>query len=374
MNQFKKTILEFIPPILRKILIKIRTRNSYPKFDISYWNKNKKFFNNELIDIVDSYLDSADFKSTTKYWRYLLRRNLEQLNDFGIENYGNYLARNYFTWTDFTDSNVKNLIRGTENSEDVKINVLKIHNGFSLAESIKHNLLILLLLNDVLKKGNLKSVMSKIDSKGYLFGNHPFLESKYGELTLDKLSSVLEVESLEPIISENSKILEIGAGSGRTANAILSLYPNCKYVIADIPPASFVAMSRLRHAFPEKRISFATNMADARDLILRPNSWDILFILPSMLEEIPNKFFDLTLAIDCLHEMNLKMRLYFARISEQKSFFYYIKIWNSTIIPFDNIELSSKNLQDFGCKGSWNVVLSKECDFPSNFSEFLFRV
>lgn len=167
--------------------------------------------------------------------------------------------------------------------------------------------------------------------------------------------------------------MEIGAGSGRWANTILELNPQTKYVIADIPPASYVAMSRLRYAYPDKKIYYVTDQANLEQYLSKPNSWDILFLLPTLLNNFPSKYFDITVAIDCLHEMNANMRHFFAKIATSKSKLYYFKIWNSTTIPLDNLHLTSSCLSDFGYTQDWVKLFSRECQFPSNFSEFLFR-
>ena len=72
------------------------------------------------------------------------------------------------------------------------------------------------------------------------FSNPPLLiEDK--EIVQDDLNSLFEFEQIEKLLSNiqlrKNKILEIGAGSGRTAKAILSITNNIKYIIANIPPA-----------------------------------------------------------------------------------------------------------------------------------------
>ena len=365
-----------MPPVLQNLIVKYKSRNAYPQFDSEYWDGSKENCDSNLIVMIDAFISSPDFQATTKYWKYLLRKNLEQLNEFGIEKYGRNIARNYFTWADFTDASIGNLINRDSATQASSLPILTVHNGFSISESIKHNILIQLMLNHVLDNIEMTSNLRKIQSKGYIFGDHPHLDSEYGALTLDKLSSIIEIGSFAEVVAKDEApcILEIGAGSGRTANALLFLHPNAKYVIADIPPASFVAMTRLKFAFPNKRIFFANDSSDVARYLRSPEIWDVLFVLPSVLEAFPGKYFDLTLAIDCLHEMNYEMRTFFALIASKKSKHYYFKIWNSTTIPLDNLILDSKNLEDYGCQPDWKNFLSRECSFPSNFSEFLFKI
>jgi putative sugar O-methyltransferase len=372
----KKLARSIIPPVLQNLIVKYKSRNAYPQFDLEYWSDSKENSDSKLAVMIDAFISSPDFHTTTKYWKYLLRKNLEQLSEFGLEKYGRNVARNYYTWTDFTDASISNLIHRDSAPQTVNLPILTVHNGFSVSESIKHNILIQLLLNHILANEAMASDLKKIESKGYIFGDHPHLDSEHGVLTLDKLSSVMEINSFAQILAKDEAplILEIGAGSGRTANALLFLHSNAKYVIADIPPASFVAMTRLQLAFPNKRIFFAIDSYHVAKYLKSPEIWDVLFVLPSVLEAFPDKYFDLTLAIDCLHEMNSEMRTFFALTASKKSKHYFFKIWNSTTIPFDNLFLDSKNLEDYGVQPDWENSLSRECSFPSNFSEFLFKV
>jgi putative sugar O-methyltransferase len=72
-------------------------------------------------------------------------------------------------------------------------------------------------------------------------------------LTLDRLASVIEIQRVKDQLDrgDDLNICEIGEGSGRTADSIFHLYPNAKYLIADIPPALFISYERLRIAFPD---------------------------------------------------------------------------------------------------------------------------
>lgn len=290
----------------------------------------------------------------------------------GVEKFGQHAARNYFTWTDFSEETIKNL--DCQTGEVRNLDIFRQHEGFSFSESIKHNVLIQLLLATIVEKKETLEDLQKINRVGFVYGDPPRIESNFGLVTLDLLSSIIEIDSLREAIEivAPQAILEIGAGSGRTANALLELNSQMKYVIADIPPALFVGMTRLKKAFPNKKIFFVDDKSTLEEYLAAPDTWDVLFALPSLLTYFPNKFFEITLAIDCLHEMNEKMRNMFADIATSKSKYYYFKIWNKTTIPLDNIFLTSTNLSDFGYSMKWKVIFSKNCKFPANFSEHLF--
>ena len=51
------------------------------------------------------------------------------------------------------------------------------------------------------------------------------------------------------LIKDYSNFLEIGPGSGRLADTILSIFNNTKYVICDVPLALYVSYFRLKKRF-----------------------------------------------------------------------------------------------------------------------------
>ena len=369
MASIKNLLIALTPPIARSSYLRFRTRNAYKTFSIEYWNTGKLNLPPECNVLIENFINSEDLSHTSKYWLHLLRLNLEELHISGLDNYGKKIARHYFTWTDFDDKKIKNLDCDVSNHKE-KLEILKVHPGFSRAESYKHNLLIQILLNYLLSK-HLGDEIKQLEPGGYLFGGHPFLESNYGNLTLDKLSSVLEYERYKHKVS--NCVLEVGAGSGRSAELILRLNPKVKYVIADIPPASFISYSRIKNSFPDRIVKIISSKEELNQLLSSGAHWDVLMVLPTTLEHFPDKYFDLMLAIDCLHEMSDFMRRYFAEIAEDKSNNYYFKIWNETQIPLDNVVLSSSKLFQFGVKENWKFQFSQEAIFPGDFSEFMFE-
>jgi putative sugar O-methyltransferase len=213
-----------------------------------------------------------------------------------------------------------------------------------------------------------------LGNEGYLFGLHPshYVEGKV--VTLDKLSAILEFQNVEEFILRDSVCLEIGAGSGRTAEAILTLIPGVHYIIADLPPASYIAMLRLKKAFPNLRILYVESRTEIEKIHANPGTWDVIFCLPSMLQYLPRKFIDMTIAIDCLHEMSNSSRSYFSKLINEKSKYYYVKINQETLIPLDNILLQSLDFESYYFNKNWKALTKKEAIFPSNYSEFLFEI
>ena len=151
--------------------------------------------------------------------------------------------------------------------------------------------------------------------------NKPYLEIDNKKIVQDDLNSLLEYEEIEKLLNllkvKKNKFLEIGAGSGRTAKTILSIKNNIKYVIADIPPAINISYENLKRFFPNKKISFAFEINDKKNLQNELEKNDVLFIFPHQIKLFEEKTFDIVLAIDCLHEMEKKIIKFICQFSRK---------------------------------------------------------
>src|SRR5690606_31659160 len=130
----------------------------------------------------------------------------------------------------------------------------------------------------------------------------PHLNLDGARITQDRLNSLLEYEQISRlgVLRRDCRVLEIGAGSGRTAACLLSLVPGLKYIIADIPPALFLSYGNLRDLFPELRVAagFTVQSRQELDAVIAGN--DLIFVFPDQLRHMADKSIDLFLAVDCL--------------------------------------------------------------------------
>ena len=352
------------------LYLTIRQNHDYPSINKKDLINFISGLDSELLSQVRDFLDSKDFRLTSRYWRFLMRRNLIDIYNNGIEKYGTSVARDYFTWTDFNEDQIHNLL--SNNIDPEIVNIFKVHDGFTRTESIKHNILIAIAYNH-LTNSKLLEDFNELQNQGYLFGGHPFHLYKDKAITLDGLISIMEFSTFKNFIKNESLICEIGAGSGRTAEAILTAVPGINYIIADLPPASFLAMHRLRLVFPDFKILYIDNDKKLQIAMENMSDWNVIFCLPHLLENIPNKSIDLLLAVDCLHEMSNKMRKYVSEIATRKCLFFYFKVWEKTFIPLDNLALDAALKSDYFVDSSWEEVLDRPCSFPGNFREFIYR-
>jgi len=88
---------------------------------------------------------------------------------------------------------------------------------------------------------------------------HPFPVMWRGRLiSQDLANSALEAAAIRRATGPRPvrSFLEIGAGYGRTAYVLLSVFPNCTYTIVDIEPALSLSRWYLMQLFPADRLRF----------------------------------------------------------------------------------------------------------------------
>lgn len=165
-------------------------------------------------------------------------------------------------------------------------------------------------------------------------------------ISQDLAQSLLEYYRVKELVRQvrmpaRPTVLELGAGYGRLAHVFLTAMP-CRYVIVDIPPTILVAKWYLSALFPGRRVfgyETFTDYAAVRDAI---EAADIVFLSPNQLALLPDGFFDLSISISSLHEMNLdQIERYKALISAKTARAVYLKQWTRWRNPEDGIEVTA---------------------------------
>jgi|TARA_B100000780_G_C21072927_1_gene431820 SAM-dependent methyltransferase len=369
-----------------KKIIRIFNR-IYPKKFESYWKKIKDSENidSNLKFITDSFIESDSYDSVSNYWHVLNIGNYEMLSKFGIKKYGSTIARNYYTFSDLSGDEI--IKHATDNLKDSD-NLIEIkssdffqkHDGFSFKESIFYNYFCYLLFYN-LKLTNVFKYLPLLKNETYLGFNDPHIEIENLNVSIDKVVSLLDYDKINKTFDlKNFKtVLEIGAGSGRTSEAILSIEKNLKYIICDIAPASYLSYERLKKAFPNKKVSLLIDIEDQDRLNEEIKFNDISFIFPHQLKMINQNSLDLTIAIDCMHEMDKKTINYYFDSIEKTSKNFYFSIWENYEVPFSKTLFGKSNrlnyhLGDYKIPKKWKNVLSEKLIFPSTFLSLGFKI
>ncbi len=335
-----------------------------------FWNKlDKSNISEELKKTMDLFLNSESYSWSSKFWRHI---NMNQLNLIAQnkKDYENIISQEYFTFTYFNDPLIKDAWNKIQDKKiDLNINLFKKQDGFSLEQSINHNLILLLLYENIKNKKVFK-YFEKL--KIYKTSNSASLKIDNIEISQDNINSLFEYEQIEKLLDKisvkNNTILEIGAGAGRTAKTILSVKDKVKYVIADIPPAVNICLNNLRNTFSKKKIATAFEIDNQKDLNAAFEKNDVLFIFPHQINMFKEKTFDISIAIDCLHEMEKKIIKKYMAAFENASKLVYFKVWEYCGLPYSFYQhYSVHKKEDYWVQKHWKEHLKERCLYPSNF-------
>ena len=325
----------------------------------------------ELVKELALYLESSDFDETSKYWKYLVYHHVKMISNNGIENYGTSVAMNYFTWKHLNQKQLEKLM--------LNINLIsplyKIQDGMTFNESIEHNLIVDLLHKYVNGQPQLRRILNSHKYVGFLDGNSPYLELEEKLITQDLLNTIVEYDFYCSVFEDmdHPRVLEIGAGSGRSLDLILNLHPGATYVVVDIPPASYLAKLRIQRAHPGAVVQMCRSGAEL-EMLLETNNFNVVFIPPSLVSYLPDAYFDIMLAVDCLHEMKMETRKKYADLATRVSKYLYVKIWENAYIPLDRERIDSSDLAGYGFSPGWQVLAQGNAFFPGTMYEYFFQV
>jgi putative sugar O-methyltransferase len=340
-----------------------------------WWNGygNHSEVPTELKQMEDYFVNSNQIGYSSNFWNVLNKKNIEQIVKYGYENFKQTVTQNYFTWVVSLDNlyaaNLMKLVpqlKVTLPSQEIN----KIHPFFGKADSIKFNTITLYFLNYMLMIGA-GPYLEKLEEP--LIGNPPFLTYNKKRISQDILNSLLEYLPISQHcpLDKISTIIEIGAGSGRSAFCFMSLLPNVKYVIVDIPPALYVSQRYLSDVFPKKKVMTFRPFTKFEEVAKDFAQADIVFLTPDQLMSLPNDSADLFLAIDCLHEMKPEMISHYFNEAERLCSYIYFKCWQQTTMPYDNIYYSSES---YPIHPSWKQLFKDACVVPSDFFHAFYQL
>lgn len=174
-------------------------------------------------------------------------------------------------------------------------------------------------------------------------------------ISQDLANTALECAALAKVLNGTgpTSILEVGAGYGRTAYALLKLFQGTTYTIVDIEPAIRISQGYLHQLFPDA---------------------DIRFCSPEEATELPKASFDLVISISSLQEM-LPEQLY-----------GYLRLFNRLVRPNGNVYLKQwiewQNPQDgvlfkfdeLPVPANWRLLFKEQAPVQTRFYQGAWKV
>jgi len=167
------------------------------------------------------------------------------------------------------------------------------------------------------------------------------------------LHSLTELLILAPYLAEletgRVRVVEIGGGFGRLAEAMQLAYPgSVQHVLIDAVPSSLMyCVSYLRQRFPSLRVDYLEHGQTWQDVA----SSDLVIVPAWRSELLPERSFDLGVNIASFQEMDLR------------SVDHYYRLLDTRVVPGGLVALH--NSRDYVFQGPWNT--------PRNWDQLLKR-
>ena len=125
-----------IPPLLSYLY------KGLPLYNLKrFWLKNRSNLNldNELIKMIDYFIQSKSYKSMSNHWHYDSIKNISQIIESDLQNYSTTIARNYYTWVDIYDVHVEQTMLNAQTiSASDEINLYKKQINLQLMPQLQH--------------------------------------------------------------------------------------------------------------------------------------------------------------------------------------------------------------------------------------------
>jgi putative sugar O-methyltransferase len=173
-------------------------------------------------------------------------------------------------------------------------------------------------------------------------------------ISQDLANSALEATAIARALGgrEPGSILEVGAGYGRTAYALLEAFPRATYTVVDIEPALSISRWYLTALFGPDRLRF-----------LRPDE----------AAAIGSGSADLVVSISSLQEMTPTQVAGYLELFDRVvgDGVVYLKQWRRWTNPDDALTF---DLRDHAIPARWDVVFDEPAPVQTNFRQVAWRV
>jgi O-methyltransferase. len=317
-----------VSALLLPLCLSAEDREQFKKWWGDYPKKDEAL-PKELVQMVDYYVSSPTLlNETTEYWSRLNLFSIQQLENGGYQDFKNNITKNYFQWVTSLSHLHASKLRSIVKKKIVALSrdeYDRVQPGLSYKESAQFNKVTELFINYVYKLKQ-QEVLDRLEEP--LIGNPCYVMFRGKRVSQDILNSVLELSSIQKgcDLAGVKRIYEVGAGSGRTAYAILNLFPETKYVIVDLPPALYISQTYLSEVFPEKRVMKFRDFKEFEEVAEEYYASDIVFMTPDQLRTLPRSDDEsLFVAINCFSELSGESAQAYLKEADRLSRYVYIK-------------------------------------------------
>lgn len=328
--------------------------------------------NGPLKAMLIALLNSPQAYHPSRFWLYFMLFNAYQIEALGVENFKRTANNNYFTWTGdiHVDEQAKALeaivgaVRSTTPSEKPA--------EFQESKWRRYERFLLALFAYAKSKDSL-GVLDGLEEP--MLGNPIYATIDAKRVTQDLCHTSIELNTIlrETRVTPRAfTVYELGAGHGRIGFALLTMFPQARYVVIDIPPALHVSQWYLSSLFDRHRVFRFREFTSYSQVAAEFEESRIAFLLPHQASMLPDKGADLFINICSLQEMTREhVALWFGQIDRLCRGHFYTKQYLHHANDIDRIKIDRG---DYPVRPHWSPLLDRRCEaFPSLF-EALYRI
>lgn len=318
----------------------------------------------------------SPFNQQSEAWQLLAAKNLDQLLRDGFSNFKRTIAANYFNF--FVQNGDPQIAAVEALLTKEERELCKEQAGskepdpkFGLEDQFTYWYFVAALWQ-YLRKTDQHGITTRVSEPD--IGGPLALNIDGVLVTQDLANSLLEYRSMSEGVQfeQTRRVLEIGAGHGRNAHAVMSLNPNVQYIIVDIPPTLYVSQRYLSSVFRDRTIFPVTDFSDFDAVRDRIEGASIVFLMPHQLLKLPDNYVQHALSISSFGEMTRsQVQRYFDEIDRVTKGTFYFKQWKKSINPFDNLDF---NQDEYPVNSRWRELFRRTCAVQTEFFEALYSI
>jgi putative sugar O-methyltransferase len=360
------------------------------------WNRSPSRHDNRLI--IDEHLDGlvhdmgAEVESgpsiyrPSRFWETLNSINAAQLQDPGFGSFKRTINQNYFNWLVARpwDPQYRSLIADWLGHPTLRVGTARLIRGADVeVTEARYQALRspMVRLGYAIFVAMLWERVRRIDRLGLLSRlrepslGDPILVRHGGQaVSQDIANSVLEFYAIEEAfpqgIPRNATVVELGAGYGRLGWLLLSVRPDVRYIVVDIPPALAIAQEYLTRLFPD--LSTVRFQRGIRHLDPAMRDVRLAFLTPNQLDAMPSLQADLFINVSSLHEMRPdQIAHYLSVVKQHTRGIFYMKQWQGWTNPRDGVTIREA---DYPIPVGWQKVYERPHPVQTHFFEAAYRV
>jgi putative sugar O-methyltransferase len=168
------------------------------------------------------------------------------------------------------------------------------------------------------------------------------------------------------------EILEIGAGYGRLAYAVLAASPGAAYTIVDVPPALYISQRYLTAVLPDVPAFRYREWSDFATVRQEFEASRLRFLLPHQAAQLPAASIDVAVSISSLHEMSRQqVEHYFAFLARACRGHVYTKQWRRSRTPENDVVFGE---HDYPVPAGWREDFHRRHPIQRMFFEARYDV